>query len=214
VTPKQANPLMNEDSLARRVTYERELRHWSPGGLARKMTAAGCPMNQSAIWKIEHGQPRRKITVDEAMAFARVFDTTLEDLLNPPELVTESALNELLSKYEEHFAAAIASQIECNAIAIELDDLLAEHPEVREALGDALRRTFPDSPLVDEAADAILHHAREREDFLRPQRRWWTHFSLLHKSYRRLLDSVPPMWTDEEAESMEAEIRDEREAGG
>ena len=64
------SPLASEDELARRISYERDRRSWSPGGLASLMTKAGCPMNQSAIWKIENGEPRRKITVDEALAFA------------------------------------------------------------------------------------------------------------------------------------------------
>jgi hypothetical protein len=45
------------------------------------MTHAGCPMNQSAVWKIENGKPRRRITVDEAVAFASVFKIRVEDLI-------------------------------------------------------------------------------------------------------------------------------------
>jgi transcriptional regulator with XRE-family HTH domain len=47
------------------------------------MTKAGAPMNQSAIWKIENGKPRRRITVDEAIAFAKVFEVPLDELLTP-----------------------------------------------------------------------------------------------------------------------------------
>jgi len=40
-------------------------------------------MTQSAIWKIENGSPRRRITVDETVAFSRVFDIKLATLMLP-----------------------------------------------------------------------------------------------------------------------------------
>jgi transcriptional regulator with XRE-family HTH domain len=92
--------LGSEDDMARRIKYEREQRAWSPAGLAAKMTKAGCPMNQSAIWKIENGTPRRKITVDEALCFADVFETPLSDLLMPLNLVADRTAIRLLEAYE------------------------------------------------------------------------------------------------------------------
>jgi hypothetical protein len=202
---------MNEESLARRIAFERERRHWSPGGLARLMTKVGCPMNQSAIWKIEHGQPRRKITVDEALAFAKVFDTTLEELLNPPELATKTALVELLSRYEESYMAATASRTSCNAVAVELEDFLAEHPDARGALVDTLRKTFADKPepWLDDATSFLLR----REQTLMPQpTRWWNFFTMMHDAYGELSDGVPNLLSAKDdkrlaAEELEAERR-------
>lgn len=73
----------SEEALARRITYERDRRGWSPGGLAALMTKAGYPLNQSSVWKIENGQPRRKITVDEMIGFSKVFEIPIDELLRP-----------------------------------------------------------------------------------------------------------------------------------
>lgn len=73
-----------EGNVAAHVRFERELRGWSTAELARYITEAGCPMSQSAVWRIESGEPRRKISVDELIAFAKVFDKSIDDLLQPP----------------------------------------------------------------------------------------------------------------------------------
>ena len=80
---KQETLIGAEDVVARRMRLEREAREWSPADLARALTNAGCPINQSSIWKIENGKPRRRISLDEAVAISRVFNITMEDLLTP-----------------------------------------------------------------------------------------------------------------------------------
>jgi transcriptional regulator with XRE-family HTH domain len=87
-----------EDHLAARITSERQARGWSQETLAREMTKAGCPIPQSAISKIENPAVggRRAITVDEAIAFAKLFDIPLGELLLPQEaLATVSTLRDL-----------------------------------------------------------------------------------------------------------------------
>jgi transcriptional regulator with XRE-family HTH domain len=76
-----------EDMVARHIAYLRKKKGWSNAELAKRMTDAGCPINQSAIQKIEHGDPRRTISLDEALALADVFGTTVEELMRPPEEV-------------------------------------------------------------------------------------------------------------------------------
>lgn len=73
-----------EDNVADHVRIEREARGWSTAELARHVTEAGCPISQSAVWRIESGEPRRKISVDELIAFSRVFGKPIEALLRPP----------------------------------------------------------------------------------------------------------------------------------
>lgn len=85
MSPKVNRAPASEDNAARRIAQERQLRGWTIPLLAEKVTAAGVPLNQSAVWKIESGNPRRRITLDEAVAFAEVFDMSLEQLLIPPE---------------------------------------------------------------------------------------------------------------------------------
>jgi transcriptional regulator with XRE-family HTH domain len=70
-----------EEKLASVVQSERERRGWSPAELARRLTEAGAPMNQTSIWKIENGEPRRRIMLDEAVAIARVLNLSLYTML-------------------------------------------------------------------------------------------------------------------------------------
>ncbi|MFJ9523370.1 helix-turn-helix domain-containing protein [Kitasatospora sp. NPDC101801] len=74
---------MSEEHAAERVRLEREARGWSTAELAKRMTKAGYPINQSSVWRIESGEPRRRINLDEAIGFAKVFELTLEDFLGP-----------------------------------------------------------------------------------------------------------------------------------
>jgi transcriptional regulator with XRE-family HTH domain len=86
--------LGREAHLAARITEERRARGWSQERLARELVRVGCRMPQSAISKIENpaAPGRRAITVDEAMAFSRVFDMPLGALLLPREAVYEATL--------------------------------------------------------------------------------------------------------------------------
>ena len=76
--------LYSEGNVAARVALEREVRGWSTTELAERVTRAGVKMNQTAVWRIENGEPRRRINLDEALAFSRVFELPLEELMSPP----------------------------------------------------------------------------------------------------------------------------------
>src|SRR5947209_1055598 len=99
--PKRSRPrsVAAEDALARRITAEREAKGWSYVTLAVFMTNAGCPMDASSIYKIEKGNPRRRITVDEFVAFSRVLDVDLDDLLIDPALLKDKRFQDLLSRW-------------------------------------------------------------------------------------------------------------------
>jgi len=99
--PNRPRSVFAEDNLARRIAVEREARGWSIDGLAKRMTEAGCPMTGSAIFKIEKGQPRRRIVFDEAIAFSQVFGTPLFELSVPPEFAEQQELTRLLVAYQE-----------------------------------------------------------------------------------------------------------------
>jgi transcriptional regulator with XRE-family HTH domain len=99
--PNPPRLLGGESGLARRVAYERERRGWSTEGLAKRMADVGCAINQSAIWKIENGDPPRRITYDEALAFARVFEMPLVDLAVAPEVAADGELRALLLEHDQ-----------------------------------------------------------------------------------------------------------------
>lgn len=100
--PRQTpRPVGAEEMVARRVIWERRTRGWSNAELARRMAEAGCPINQSAIQKIEHGNPRRTISLDEALAFAKVFGVSLDELKGIPDEVVSADLAAYLDELGE-----------------------------------------------------------------------------------------------------------------
>jgi len=112
-----------EDNLAERIAAEREAHGWTNDGLAKRMTDAGCPMTGSAIFKIEKAEPRRRIVVDELVAFSRVFGIPIEQLLLDPELVAEqevidklNAVNTLAAARDEAETKLIGTVDEVRAL--------------------------------------------------------------------------------------------------
>jgi transcriptional regulator with XRE-family HTH domain len=104
------NPLRSiggERNLARRIERERIARGLSYDALARRLTAAGCNIVGSAIYKIEKADPPRRITVDELVTLARVFETTVEDLLTPIEVLRNQRAQQLLKDLEQGEASLL-----------------------------------------------------------------------------------------------------------
>lgn len=78
-----------EELLAKRLQELRTKEGWSFGELSQRMAGAGCPIERSSIQKIERGKPRRKITVNELVAFSKVFNVDVSDLLESPPYQSE-----------------------------------------------------------------------------------------------------------------------------
>lgn len=66
-----------------RLRAERERRGWTQAELAKRLTAAGWPVNPTVLAKIEAARPsdRRSVKIDEALAVAEVFGLSLDSLL-------------------------------------------------------------------------------------------------------------------------------------
>lgn len=99
--PNQRRSIGGEDNLAERIAYERELLGLSYEALAKKMTAAGCSIQGSAIFKIEKGNPRRRVTVDELIALSQVFDQSVEDLLTPMAVLKQAWAEQRVKDLDE-----------------------------------------------------------------------------------------------------------------
>ena len=108
--PNKPRLIGTERALARRIAWERESRGWTYEGMAGRMTAAGCAIQASALYKIEKGTPRRRITVDELVAIAVVFEVDIPDLLLPVEVALHHDIALIAS------AQAEASQVLREAI--------------------------------------------------------------------------------------------------
>jgi len=79
--------------VAQRIRQERQAREWSLDVLSRRLKSeTGTAVTPSALSLVENG--KRRITLNEALAYAKVFGIELSDLLQqqPGDLRLQSAL--------------------------------------------------------------------------------------------------------------------------
>ena len=142
-----------EANLADRIRMEREARSLTNEGLAKLMTDAGCSMHGSAIHKIENGEPRRRISVDELVAFASVFETSVEELLTPVELLRKERAKQVVEEVE----AARTKMVDAAAALVDAYaayfDLAAYDPDLREY---AEHHLFPVDDSGEESEPSLM----------------------------------------------------------
>lgn len=170
---KPQGRILAEDHLAQRIELERTLRGWSYEGLAKRVTDAGCPISPSAIHKIEKANPRRRITVDEAIAYAEVFEIPVNDLLVPPKLAGKAEFVSLWEASKKLFQ----EELEYNAAdQVRRDEFTRRRATMTDRLGElaqldpSLRELLPELIAADEwidptkrdsqvaAANSVLDH--------------------------------------------------------
>lgn len=132
--------LYSEGNVAARVALEREVRGWSTSELADRITRAGVPLNQSAIWRIENGTPRRRINLDEALGFARVFELPLEELMSPPLEGLGIAERQLIQEAVEAFYARQEATDRLHHATSTLAAHLKSRPDSSRAIHEQCRR--------------------------------------------------------------------------
>lgn len=76
----KSQPLPSE-VFAKRLRQTRELRRMSQAELARRMTEVGRPLSKLAVLRIESGE--RKLTLNEAFAFAAVLSAVPDQMFSP-----------------------------------------------------------------------------------------------------------------------------------
>lgn len=96
-------PMKNRDpfgerNVAARVALERERRGMTYDGLAKRMADAGCEIHSSALYKIEKGDPPRRITVTELLGFSKVLELPLAELVADPNTYLPQHVFELVDK--------------------------------------------------------------------------------------------------------------------
>jgi transcriptional regulator with XRE-family HTH domain len=149
--PNPPRSLQSEDNLARRVAYEREQRGWTYDGLAKRLTEAGCSIQGSAIYKIEKGTPRRRISVDELVAFAEVFEVNVADLLIPLELMAEQKVVSLIADLRHRYAVLVARVDEMQGTVEEIATLAGSVSDERRHL------------ILQQLWDSVIDVASERQ---------------------------------------------------
>jgi len=141
---------------SRRIRYERERRGWSTAELARRVTEAGYRINQSSVWAIESGEPRRKISLGEAVAFANVFDLDLDELMTVPDERRESfqALLQIVRGMNELKADSLDLLVRVRGSVDDLQALRAAAMPALEYLDQAGLGPIPSDDLQDVLAEA------------------------------------------------------------
>jgi transcriptional regulator with XRE-family HTH domain len=142
--PNQPRTLGTERTLARRVRWEREGKGMTYEGLAGRMAAAGCAIQPSALYKIEKNDPPRRITVDELVALAQVFEVSIPELLLPHEVVADRDLRRLLESWRDARLKEVAA-------TAGLVDYVTAHPDVE----DVLEGMFNDDDWTALVADVL-----------------------------------------------------------
>ncbi|GAA2992024.1 hypothetical protein GCM10020229_00600 [Kitasatospora albolonga] len=135
-------PALSEEHAAERVRLEREYLGWSTGELAKRMTAAGYPMNQSSVWRIESGEPRRRINLDEAIGFAKVFSLTLEEFLGPPEPSSDKHISQLTTEVVARYRFLLDLLQSTNSVFDAVDQYNAIFPQHAKELNDRIVRAL------------------------------------------------------------------------
>jgi transcriptional regulator with XRE-family HTH domain len=130
--------LEGEENAAQRLKMERESRGWSTAEVARRMSEAGFPINQSSVWRIESADPPRRINLDEAIGFAKVFGLTLEDLIGPPEVFVDSTMRRLVALFQEALDRAQDMLDEMDRAEAAMHEYIEEHPEAFSGVEDIL----------------------------------------------------------------------------
>ncbi len=126
-----------EGNLARRIAAVRKERGQSHETLAALMTKAGCAIAGSSIYKIESGNPRRRISVDELWTLAEVwgFDSPAE-LTIPPELVERQRAREIAEELPLLFQAYEEAIINGMRLYLEYGRLAENSPELLEYMNN------------------------------------------------------------------------------
>lgn len=117
-----------ERIVAGRIAQERDRRRWSRERLAAEMADAGCPIPASAVYKIENSDPPRRITLNEFLAFAAVFDVEPVELLRPAAAPDPARVADLVKALRRRSAEVASAVDSWCSVHEELYDLVGVDP--------------------------------------------------------------------------------------
>jgi hypothetical protein len=98
------------------------------------VTKAGVKMNQTAVWRIENGEPRRRINLDEGLAFGRVFELPLEELMSPPFEGIDMDGRRLVQEAVEAFYESRDAQDRLHRAVVATAEHIKAHPDSSRAI--------------------------------------------------------------------------------
>jgi len=141
-----------QENLSRRLAQLRARKKWTAGDVQRELAKVGCDVPRNAALRIEQGT--RQVTVDELVAFSKVYGKTVEDLMTPVELVGHETAKGIAARIDREMAVALESLQRLGEALNALRELRKGEPEA----GDYLVRILAEPYL---AAPAPAHEASE-----------------------------------------------------
>ena len=98
-TPKRT--IGGIDTVRERVRREMAAKEWTVPELSRQMESNGCPIQPKSLYRVFDDEQPRTITADEMIAFSRVFDVSLDDLITPIALLDNDRAQELVKEFQD-----------------------------------------------------------------------------------------------------------------
>lgn len=144
--PNPGRTLKYEEFAAGNIARLRADRDLTYEALAAKMTGVGCPIQPSALFKIEKGTPPRKVTINELVAFGMVFGVPVVELLEDPGAEPSLEMGRILHRAEEAHRAVVAAQEDLDEAVREMREFVAQEPSRRTALRRFLDEWWGDWP--------------------------------------------------------------------
>lgn len=188
--PNSERTIMVERSLATRIAYERNKRGLTYEALAQQLTDLGCPVQPSAIQKIE--KSGRRIVVDEAVAFAAAFEMGLEELLIPLDARRDLQFLQDLDRGPTLRVARDAAVADYEALLERVRTALSEGD-----VGESLERQMHERLRVV-SGDSTSSRALFRADVLE----WRNEIDAVRRYYERHMgpngDGVYPAFNDDD----------------
>ena len=89
-----------------RIAWEQQRRSLTNGDLALACRNRGCPIDVTALSKVKSG--KRAVTLDEAVALADIFGTTVDGLLKDVEWALSAELNAVLEELNDRRREVVA----------------------------------------------------------------------------------------------------------
>ncbi|WP_158862009.1 helix-turn-helix domain-containing protein [Leifsonia sp. AG29] len=163
---KRQPTIYAEQTAVRRLAEEREAQGISVRRLAELLSEEGCPMHASAVSDTLNGS--RRLSVDELVAFARVLQVPLAQLVEPKAYAQEEIAR--LQNRAEYATAAweFAQEFSAKADAdyrravLALDSYWRQHPEGRPQ-GDPEGQIRRGSRAIDRHKDRLRDAVKNAE---------------------------------------------------
>lgn len=164
--PNKERTLFAEEHLRQRVALERERQGMTYESLAKRMTDTGCQIQPSALYKLEKGDPPRRVTVDELVALSLVFKIPMAELIIDPSLEIPARAVDIWERMNLQTAIAIEAQDVAQAAWLERARLMEKYEELVEGNPEAVESIFkllesnPSQRRYDEQREALANSLR------------------------------------------------------